>query len=551
MLKEAVLGGKNSVGNTAVADLNVLSAQFQRLKIKIRQLIDALKAQHVSLVQINETRFMVAKRISALAEGGEIASQAGTIPTAGEDPNDSYLTYMGIHHSLSDRQKMYSERFLTHVVEYAIEWEKVIVARVSTSLKQAERLRLDQDHYRGKVDNIQRDAGKIISRGRDLDPKLSEKLERNEEKLRNSEKEYETFTSDLCLLMAEVTGKSWKDLHPILLKLIQFDTTLVSDEKKILSNLSSVEGMLKKIAVKHGLKPENRLKDLENLSPTLICSTSTESETAIEKDNKDINDEDAEDAKSMPDLLSQKGSTDSAKENKLSKISEAPSSGNHSSANSILASLDGKYPSKTKLSSKVRSNVSTIKEDALSLGKHETSFQSKTSSSPKGTKGKLSSSKGRNVERKSSSKKSSDTLSEMLADSGNKAYSAMGSESTPTRANSKPKHRKSSSYSSASKSNYKGVKAVVGERNSLTRDSSPTPRARDSNRSQNTQKVRDTSRSREKHTSKSQRKSGRASNVSPFENFLLCGAGTNTSGSYNDDYTVDDTIETNTLDRFW
>jgi hypothetical protein len=59
MLKEAVLGGKNSVGNTAVADLNVLSAQFQRLKIKIRQLIDALKAQHVSLVQMNETRFMV------------------------------------------------------------------------------------------------------------------------------------------------------------------------------------------------------------------------------------------------------------------------------------------------------------------------------------------------------------------------------------------------------------------------------------------------------------------------------------------------------------
>ena len=44
---------------------------------------------------------------------------------------------------------------------------------------------------------------------------------------------------------------------------------------------------------------------------------------------------------------------------------------------------------------------------------------------------------------------------------------------------------------------------------------------------------------------------GRASNVSPFENFLLCGAGTNTSVPYNDDYTVDDTIETNTLDRFW
>ena len=59
MLKEAVLGGKNSADNSAAADLNVLSAQFQRLKIKIRQLIDALKAQHASLVQINESRFLV------------------------------------------------------------------------------------------------------------------------------------------------------------------------------------------------------------------------------------------------------------------------------------------------------------------------------------------------------------------------------------------------------------------------------------------------------------------------------------------------------------
>ena len=59
MLKEAVLGGKHSADDTAVADLNVLSAQFERLKIKIRQLIDALKAQHVSLVKLNESRFMV------------------------------------------------------------------------------------------------------------------------------------------------------------------------------------------------------------------------------------------------------------------------------------------------------------------------------------------------------------------------------------------------------------------------------------------------------------------------------------------------------------
>jgi len=521
MLKEAVLGGKHSADDTAVADLNVLSAQFERLKIKIRQLIDALKAQHVSLVKLNESRFMVAKRVAALAENGEVESQAGTVPTVGEDPNDSYLTYMGIHHSLSARHKMYTERFLTHVVEYAIEWEKVIVARVSASLKQAERLRRDQDHYRGKVDNIQRDAGKIISRGRELDPKLSEKLERNEEKLRNSQKEYQKFRSDLCLLMAEVTEKSWKDLHPILLKLIQFDTTLVSDEKKILSTLSSVEGMLKQIAVKHGLKPENRLKDLESLSPTLISSVESDADIGKQKEG-----DSDEDAKSMPGLLSQEDSNDSAKENTNSKISQAPSTGNKTSIDSILASLDKKEPLTGHLANKVRSNISTVKEEVSKI-ENGVSFQSKGSSTGKGTKAKLPSKSGLIFEMNSS--KNSYSSNSLRKDS----------QLTPTQVNSQTKHKKAS-YSSFTKSNYKGVKAVISERNA--RDSSPTPRTRDSPRSQHGYKGREDPRSHQKYNSKSKR-NPQSLVTSPFENFLLCGAGNVSSESYNDDYTVEDTVD--------
>lgn len=534
MFKEAVLGGKNIADNSAAADLNVLSAQFQRLKIKIRQLIDALKAQHASLVQINESRFLVAKRVAALAEDGEIASQAGTIPAVGDDPNDSYLTYMGIHHSLSSRHKMYTERFLTHVVEYSIEWEKVIVARVSTSLKQAERLRLDQDHYKAKVMSIQRDAAKVISRGKELDPKVSEKLERNEEKLRNSQKEYEIFTSDLCLLMKEVTEKSWKDLHPILLKLVQFDTTLVSDEKKILSALSSVEGTLKKIAVKHCLKPENRLKDLENLSPTSICTIEPELDTEHEETEgkEDSND----DAKSIPDLLSQKGSTDSGKENNATKKKKS-SSNKNSGADSILASLSEHEPVKENLSKKVRSNLSHAKKGDSSIRKRESNLSSKKSV-PKEKKVSQPRIKG-----SSSSKRQKDT-------SDNDTHGEREQEATEDR-----KHSHKSS--SVSKSNYKGMRPVAGERSVLSLDSSPstrgyeTPKSRntkeardsyDTPTSQNTKEERDSYTARENYRRERERKS-KKSIASPFENFLLCGANAATESSFDDDYTLDDTYD--------
>ena len=416
------------------------------------------------------------------------------------------------------------------MVEYSIEWEKVIVARVSTSLKQAERLRLDQDHYKAKVISIQRDAAKVISRGKELDPKISEKLERNEEKLRNSQKEYETFTSDLCLLMKEVTEKSWKDLHPILLKLVQFDTTLVSDEKKILSALSSVEGTLKEIAVKHCLKPENRLKDLENLSPTSICATE-EPDTDTEKGENEENEDSNEDAKSIPDLLSQKGSADSGKENHAKKEKKSSSSsGKNSGADTILASLSEHEPLKENLSKKMK-----IKKQDSSLKQRESNLSSKKSFS-KGTKVS-------HLPRKesSSSKKQKDGSDAYIQ--GNREQELKGDRTN------------SQKSPSISKSNYKGMKPVVGERSLLSLDNVPSSREYDTPKSRNTNKARGTYSTREKYRRERERKS-KNTIASPFENFLLCGVNAATdSTSFDDDYTLDDTydetLESRRKGRHW
>lgn len=205
-----------------------------------------------------------------------ITGEAGTVPESEEEEvniND-LNSYMSVHHSLHIRQKLYCERFSEHVVDYAIEWERIIVARVSTSLACADRLRRDLDHYKQKVDRMKMEKSKMIAQGRSLDAKFTERLSRNESKLAISRDEYELYANDLCTLIQEVTVRSWKDLHPILLKMTQFDATLASDEHQLLKNLNVVSNNLNKVAHRYGLKAETRLTDLETLSAKLIANGS-------------------------------------------------------------------------------------------------------------------------------------------------------------------------------------------------------------------------------------------------------------------------------------
>jgi len=228
----------------------------------------------------------VAQRVAALAVDCPISIEAGSIPED-EDQHQSDSSrldsYMMVHHNLHIRQQLYCDRFSEHV-EYAEEWEKVIVFRVSTSLSHAEKLRRELDHYQSKVDQLQAYKSTAITKGKHIDPKLVEKLGRNEAKLNNSRAEYESYATDLTALMHEVTANSWKDLHQILLKMAQFDANLASDENQLLSNLTTVADNLKKVAHRYGLKPEARLKDLETLSAKVIV-TDTEDKMGIDAES--------------------------------------------------------------------------------------------------------------------------------------------------------------------------------------------------------------------------------------------------------------------------
>ena len=270
---------KEKVGKKAKnrsGELVAMTERFEVLKSKMKLLVASLHAQHASMVELNKTRQEVAKHVGSIAEKSPIYEYAGQLPGS-ETPKGAVTSYASVHQSMANRNKMYIDRYKQFVVDYAIEWEKVVVTRISNDLKTSEKLRLDLDHYQTKVENLRKSVNSTMAKGKLVDPKTSEKLKRNEEKLSKSRGEYEDYATQLCILIEEITERAWKDLHPLLIKMAQFDATLASDEAKLFGELNGVVNNLKNVAQQHGLKPQARLKELSQMSASQIDTKGSDS----------------------------------------------------------------------------------------------------------------------------------------------------------------------------------------------------------------------------------------------------------------------------------
>mmetsp|Transcript_20851 Transcript_20851/g.29428 ORF Transcript_20851/g.29428 Transcript_20851/m.29428 type:complete len:533 (+) Transcript_20851:153-1751(+) len=279
-LKESIVGSSKSSNRSG--DLDALVERYKLLRSKLKTLIHALRTKHAAMVHLVKANEEVANQISILAEHSPLNDCASLLPSSESSPG-SVVSYRSVHADLARRTDAYSSKYNQFIVEYAMEWDKVIDARVSTGLKEAERLRRDLSHYQGKVESLRASTNQTLSKGKQVKADTAEKLGRNEEKLVKAKEEYNKFATDMCILIEEVTERSWKDLHPMLVKICQFDSTMSADEAKQLSTLSLVVEQLKEVAEKHGgLTPQGRIKDLAEKQPQLLHSGGARSSNMIE-----------------------------------------------------------------------------------------------------------------------------------------------------------------------------------------------------------------------------------------------------------------------------
>jgi hypothetical protein len=216
----------------------------------------------------------VAIQVASLTESTPLHNAGGSLgPTT--------VSYAALHQRLSLNVSSYTDKYNTFVVEYALEWDKVISTRINAGLKSTEDLRRDLDHYQKKVEELRMQSNKILAKGKMVDEKMTEKLKRNEEKLVQAKEGYNKSSRDMCMLLEETTDRAWKDLHPVLVKMAQFDMTLANEEAKGLAEMELVVKSLKDIAGSHELKATGRLKELGTQDPSLLYSGNNSGTVAL------------------------------------------------------------------------------------------------------------------------------------------------------------------------------------------------------------------------------------------------------------------------------
>lgn len=209
--------------------------------------------------------------MAQFCKNSPLADAATQLPDANH-PSDTVCSYASVHANVSAKAKTYATKYKDFVVNYVLEWETTVTTRINNGIKKVEDQRRELNHYQKKVEALRLANNKIMAKGKQVKPDDAEKLKRNEEKFLAAKQTYNKICTALCILMEEVSERFWRDLHPVLVKVAQFDMTMATDESNLLADLSKVVDKLKQVSTANGISAQPRIKDLGSLNPELLST---------------------------------------------------------------------------------------------------------------------------------------------------------------------------------------------------------------------------------------------------------------------------------------
>ena len=254
---KTLVGGKSLNQNE---ELKIWSDRYSVFNKNLKEFLDVLRQHHSNMVKLGESKLLVANSIASMTRSTPLF-EAGSVSS-----------YLSIHNSLAAKTKSYSGKYSQFVVEYVEEWHKAVHGRVDKTLREAEKLRVEVDHYQAKVESLRQAANQTMAKGKQVDQKTAEKLTRNEEKLVKEKQRYNHIVGNACILVEELCGRGWRDLHPVLIKILQFDQTISSEEAKSMAGLDTVIKDLKKLAIDRDVKAEGRLRQIETADAAALST---------------------------------------------------------------------------------------------------------------------------------------------------------------------------------------------------------------------------------------------------------------------------------------
>lgn len=218
---------------SGIADdrLRVAANRFYEFRVKLKHLDSMLRAHLNDLKRAAASRASVIHALAKVSQESPILELVGSSST-NNDSTTSYATT-----ALRDQQtSVQLDRYEREIVSYVTEWEKTVSTRVATELKHIANLHNKWTKYHQKVEQLKASAQKKKHPSSDLEDKITW----NESKLRTAKKEYRRNLIAVTLLTEEVTDRGWKDLIPLMIRLIDYDVHATKTAAGLLAQLNHV-----------------------------------------------------------------------------------------------------------------------------------------------------------------------------------------------------------------------------------------------------------------------------------------------------------------------
>ncbi|KAL7560425.1 hypothetical protein ACA910_016174 [Epithemia clementina (nom. ined.)] len=262
------LGEKSANGNE---DLQALKLRYQTMCKRMQTVQKALKDRHAAMLATTQARVAVAQTLSAMSHETPLEKIAGS-PSDDKKSSAGNETYGSIMIDDMDREtRKHADDFHKFAIDYVAEWEKIVTTRINADLKTTEQLRRDADHYKSKVESLQGNVKKFQDHNKDVPQATKDKLNRNEKKLADANRLYSDAAEDLYLLMEELVDRSWRDLHPLLMKTLQMEVDICQHEQQVMAApFARLMENMSALAEQEQVKP--RLKDVVDGTPEMLST---------------------------------------------------------------------------------------------------------------------------------------------------------------------------------------------------------------------------------------------------------------------------------------
>jgi hypothetical protein len=216
---------------------------------------------------LNGTAAQSVQAVIAAKTEDDVKESMGEIVTDWEDTQPQ-VSFQSIQQLASAQGHVDTIEFQSRVLDYVTEWEQVVTSRIDSEWKNVKKLGFDRGHYENKVESLRKKTNEMETKGKLTPTGTVEKLNRNEEKLKEAFGIHELAAGKLCVLIEEATAGGWRDLFPLVKNVMKWESNRVGRESDIYAKLLPTLEALKNTYKEADKSKNKKDKDKDNQKTT-------------------------------------------------------------------------------------------------------------------------------------------------------------------------------------------------------------------------------------------------------------------------------------------